>query len=130
MPLALEKPPWTSALPVAGLAGMALLGGCLLQEPPTASELRDETLNHTFIPAHWSSADTAPGPVQDGWLATFGDATLESLVTEALVHNADLQVAAARVEQARGYAKAAGAAIYPSVTLLARGGGQLSGDNS
>jgi multidrug efflux system outer membrane protein len=130
MPLVFAKLPWRSALPITGVAGMALLAGCLLKEPPTASDLRNETLNHTFIPPHWTGADTPTGPVQDGWLATFGDATLDSLVEEALVHNADLEVAAARVEQARAYAKAAGAAIYPSVTLLARGGGQLSGDNS
>jgi multidrug efflux system outer membrane protein len=130
MPPAVAKMPWRYALPVAGLSGMALLAGCLLKEPPTASELRDETLRHAPAPAHWTGADTSPGPVQDGWLATFGDVTLESLVTEALAHNADLQVAAARVEQARGYAKAAGAAIYPSVSLLARGGGKMSGDAS
>jgi multidrug efflux system outer membrane protein len=130
MPPAVAKMPWRYALPVAGLSGMALLAGCLLKEPPTASELRDETLSHAPAPAHWTGADTAPGLVQDGWLSTFGDATLESLVAEALAHNADLQVAAARVGQARGYANAAGAAIYPSVSLLARGGGQLSGDNS
>jgi len=53
-----------------------------------------------------------------------------SVVVEALEHNTDLRIAAARVEQARGYAKAAGASIYPSVTLLARGGSNLSGDDS
>jgi NodT family efflux transporter outer membrane factor (OMF) lipoprotein len=51
-------------------------------------------------------------------------------VTEALLYNADLMVAAARVEQAAGYAKAAGALIYPSVNLMARGGGKMGGDGS
>ncbi len=32
-----------------------------------------------------------------GWLATFGDARLDVLVTEAMAHNPDLLVAAARV---------------------------------
>jgi NodT family efflux transporter outer membrane factor (OMF) lipoprotein len=118
------------ALPVAGLIGMTLLTGCLLKAPPTASALRDETLTNAPLPAQWTGAQTVPGPVRDGWLATFNNVTLDALVTEALAHNADLQVAAARVEQAHGYAKAAGAAIYPSVNLLARAGGEMSGDNS
>ncbi len=50
-------------------------------------------------------------------------------MTEAIAHNADLQAAAARVEQAAGYVRAAGGQLYPSVDLLARGGTGL-GDNS
>ena len=38
--------------------------------------------------------------------------------------------AASRVEQALLYAKLAGAKLYPSVDLLARGGGKMSGDSS
>ena len=49
---------------------------------------------------------------------------------EALANNPDLQVAAARVEQAAAYVKSAGATLYPQVNLLARGGGALSGDSS
>lgn len=119
-----------AALPAAGLAALAFLAGCLLKNPPTAGELRDQTLAHAPLPAQWTGAATDPAAVRDGWLTSFDDATLAVLVSEALAHNADLQVAAARVEQARGYAKAAGAAIFPSVSLLARGGGELSGDNS
>ena len=39
-------------------------------------------------------------------------------------------MAAARVEQAQLHAKLAGAKLWPSVDLLARGGGKLSGDGS
>ena len=45
-------------------------------------------------------------------------------------YNPDLRVAAARVEQAAGYVKVAGATLYPQVNALARGGGALSGDSS
>jgi len=51
-------------------------------------------------------------------------------VREALANNPDLMVAAARVEQAAGYVKSAGATLYPQVNALARGGGALSGDSS
>jgi NodT family efflux transporter outer membrane factor (OMF) lipoprotein len=118
------------ALPVAGLAVSLLVNGCLLRNPPTASELREQALEHATLPAQWTGAAADAAAVREGWLATFNDPALEALVSEALQHNADLTVAAARVEQARGYAKAAGAAIFPSVSLLARGGGELSGDNS
>jgi outer membrane protein TolC len=38
--------------------------------------------------------------------------------------------AGARIEQAQLYAKLAGAKLWPSVDLLARGGGKMSGDGS
>ena len=68
--------------------------------------------------------------VANGWLATFNDRRLEALVRDALNYNPDLQVAAARMEQAAGYVKLAGATLYPQVNLLARGGGAMSGDSS
>ena len=49
---------------------------------------------------------------------------------EALANNPDLQVAAARVEQAAAFVKVAGATLKPQVSALARGGGELSGDSS
>ena len=61
---------------------------------------------------------------------TFRDDQLTAAVAEAIAHNADLRVGAARVEQAMLYAKLAGAKLYPSVDVLARGGGKMSGDNS
>jgi NodT family efflux transporter outer membrane factor (OMF) lipoprotein len=68
--------------------------------------------------------------VRDAWLAAFGDPQLDALVREALLYNADLRVAAGRIEQAAGYARLAGSTLYPAVNLLAHGGGKLGGDNS
>ena len=68
--------------------------------------------------------------MEDNWLATFSDAQLESLVAEAMQYNADLRVAAARAEQAAAYVRAAGGELYPAVTALGRGGGEMSGDDS
>jgi NodT family efflux transporter outer membrane factor (OMF) lipoprotein len=65
-----------------------------------------------------------------GWLAGFKDPRLEALVRDAILYSPDLQVAAARMEQAAGYVRLAGATLYPQVNLLARGGGALSGDSS
>ena len=70
------------------------------------------------------------GAVVEGWLAAFNDEQLTAAVTEAIAHNADLRVGAARVEQALLHAKLAGARLWPAADLLARGGGKLSGDGS
>ena len=81
------------------------------------------------VPELWTGP-VAAGPIADNWLATFQDSQLSQAVAEAILHNADLRVGAARVEQALLYAKLAGAKLYPSVDLIARGGGKLSGDGS
>jgi NodT family efflux transporter outer membrane factor (OMF) lipoprotein len=93
-------------------------------------ELRAEALPNTKPPAHWVGAPVPASAVLHGWLARFDDPTLTRLVGEAMQHNADLRVAAARVEVAAASARAAGAAIWPSVAIHGRGGGSMSGDNS
>ena len=116
------------ALPmlVAALAA----AGCALQSPPKPDEIKQQSLPNLTLPQAWTARGSVPQPVEDDWIAAFRDPELDALVREALAYNVDLQVAAARVEQAAGYAKAAGAMIYPTVNLLARGGGKMGGDGS
>jgi NodT family efflux transporter outer membrane factor (OMF) lipoprotein len=109
---------------------MLVATGCALKDPPDAAALNAEALPTVQVPPQWTAAGAGPGAVSDNWLATFKDDQLTAAVIEAIAHNADLRVAAARVEQAQLYAKLAGAKLYPSVDLLARGGGKMSGDNS
>ena len=98
------------------------------------SELQQQALPNTTVPAAWKAAADAAAVV-DRWLATFGDAALSALVDEALRHNADLQSAAARVEQAGGRLKVASAPLLPAVSLAglwsgkaaSGGGGGLNG---
>jgi NodT family efflux transporter outer membrane factor (OMF) lipoprotein len=104
--------------------------GCVLNKPPDAAAIKEEALPGMEPPAGWTAAGAGAGPVVDNWLASFGDENLTAAVYEAIGRNADLRVAATRVEQALLYAKLAGARLYPSVDLLARGGGKLSGDGS
>src|SRR5262245_38521014 len=107
-----------------------VLAGCALAPPPSSDELRGEVLPHAAAPGQWTAGHPTPGEVQGDWLATFQDPQLEALVAEAIAHNADLSLAAARVEQAAAFVRAAGGELYPTVDLLARGGGEMSGDNS
>lgn len=109
---------------------LAVAAGCALNPPPESAGVRKDAMPNVSIPEQWSARGAASGAVADGWLSGFHDAQLEALVREAIANNADLRVAAARVEQAAAYAKLAGATLYPQVNILARGGGKLSGDGS
>ena len=82
------------------------------------------------VPPAWTATATGSVAAADNWLASFADPQLTAAVDEAMVHNADLRVGAARVEQSLLQARLAGARLYPSVDVLARGGGKMSGDNS
>jgi outer membrane protein, multidrug efflux system len=113
-----------------GVLVLATAAGCALKSPPAKEDLSKQALPNLRAPEKWVEPAAASGAIADAWLSGFGDARMEAFVREALVHNPDLQVAAARVEQAAGYVKAAGATLYPQVNLLARGGGTLSGDSS
>jgi len=115
----------------ACLVVAAALAGCALKSPPPREDIAREALPNLKVPERWAEPSEAAGPVAPTpWLATFGDPQLEALVRETLASNPDLRVAAARVEQAQGYVKSAGATLYPQVSVLARGGGALSGDSS
>src|SRR5882672_10420740 len=66
------------------------------------------------LPAAWK--ESAPRYAEDGrWWQIYGDPALETLVEEALKGNADLLVAAARVDEARGVLGETRAAQLPTV---------------
>lgn len=100
---------------VAVVALAAALGGCALKAPPSTTELQKEALPHTALPPAWIAGGASAQPVAERWLASFDDPALTALVGESLAYNADLQVAAARVEQAGGYLKVASGSLLPSV---------------
>jgi NodT family efflux transporter outer membrane factor (OMF) lipoprotein len=104
--------------------------GCALKSPPDTAAIQEEALHGATMPAQWTATGAGAGVVADNWVATFNDDQLNMVVAEAIAHNADLRVGAARVEQALLYAKLAGAKLYPSVDFFARGGGKMSGDGS
>ena len=106
---------------------LVLLSACALKSPPERGEIAKQALPNFAPPQAWPGQ---AGAVQPAWLGTFNDPQLDALVQEALANNPDLQVAAARVEQAAGFVRVAGAQLYPQVSALARGGGKLSGDSS
>jgi multidrug efflux system outer membrane protein len=110
---------------VAALA--AAMAGCAIKDPPTAADLQKDVLPQAPVPAGFRAGGGVAAPVADGWLASFQEPALTALVNEALLYNADLRVAAGRVEQAGGYVKLASAALLPSVGVVGLGGGKSGG---
>jgi NodT family efflux transporter outer membrane factor (OMF) lipoprotein len=117
-----------SARPAAIAASVAALlgGGCALESPPPPEEVRSQALGTTDVTTPWRAAPPVAGEVQDKWLATFGDAQLDTLVDEAVQRNPDLRVAATKVEQATEQLRIAEAARRPQVSIVGTGGFKLS----
>jgi outer membrane protein, multidrug efflux system len=112
------------------MTALVALSACALKSPPKSEDIRPQAMPGVVVPEQWVAGDKAVGPVAGEWLATFGDARLDALIAEAMAHNPDLQVAAARVEVASEYVELADSTLYPQVNVLARGGGQMGGDAS
>jgi NodT family efflux transporter outer membrane factor (OMF) lipoprotein len=110
-------------------AVLAALAGCALQPAPSPADYQNEAMPSIQAPGQWLAGE-AGGQVLAAWLSSFGDVQLQSLVAEAVAHNPDLRVAAARVDVAAAYARLADATLWPQVKLLAAGGGDMSGDSS
>jgi multidrug efflux system outer membrane protein len=87
---------------------VAALGGCSLW-PGYKKPAMD-------MPPQWSDAP-AQGKAVTGerWWTLYGDPTLDALVGEALTHNRDLAIAAARVDEARALLRIADAERMPTV---------------
>ncbi len=93
----------------------AAVTGCAIDSPPSAADLRRDALQNAALPANWKAASTQAALQAEPWLASFNDPALAALVAEALAFNADLQIAAARVEQAAGQLRAASGSLLPTV---------------
>jgi NodT family efflux transporter outer membrane factor (OMF) lipoprotein len=117
-------------LAAVAVAAAAVLAGCALDDPPRTEALRRDALPGAAPPAAWTGAAADAARPGDRWLDALGEPALRPLVDEALAHNADLAVAAARVEQAAAAVRIAGASLAPSVGAFAKDGVKLGGDLS
>jgi len=118
-------------LRAAVAAALLAASACALKAPPDAAAIRNEAMPKVAIPDRFHAPGAAPtGMLVANWVVGFHDDQLTAAIVEAIQNNPDLRVAAERVQQALLRAKLAGAKLYPSVDVLARGGTKLSGDNS
>jgi multidrug efflux system outer membrane protein len=104
----------------------AITAGCVA-DPPAPEEIRKQALGNLPLDHPWKAGVPAEGTVQDNWLASFGDSTLDALVREALVANPDLRVAGARMRQAGELLVQARAPLFPWVGVAGTGGVKESG---
>lgn len=100
----------------AAVIAAALAAGCTMLGPDY--ERPQSTLPGTYPGA---PAVALASSVQAEWWKLYGDATLNELVASALERNADLRVAAARIEETDANLREAGAAFLPPVDLGATG---------
>ncbi len=85
------------------------LGGCMVGPDYHRPELG--------VPGEYNGAGSASGAIRvpAQWWTLYGDATLDELVKSGLERNADVKLAAARVEEAEAVAAQARAAFFPEV---------------
>src|SRR5262245_10164781 len=97
------------ALPIA----VALLSsGCFAAVGPNYSRPQLPTPpQYRFVEGAAQAQTLADSP----WFEVFDDPTLQALIREAIANNLDLQVAAARVEEARARAGIARSFFYPQI---------------
>lgn len=89
----------------------ALLAGCASVGPDYTAPAMD-------VPAAWQGtpADTRPAADLARWWRRLGDSDLDALVDQALAANLDLEIARARLREARARRLQAGAARLPELT--------------
>ncbi len=97
---------------------LAVLAGCTTVGP----DYRAPTLD---VPAHWIDADASmPDGDHDGprtWWRAFHDPLLDRLVDQTLAHNQDLDIALARLRQARAERVQIASAAMPEISVGAAG---------
>lgn len=73
-------------------------------------------------PEMWTTGEAVASEIDPEWWKVFGDEALNQVVAEALEHNYDLAITAARLAQAAADARVAAADLYPSVSANFNGG--------
>jgi multidrug efflux system outer membrane protein len=96
---------WTVATAAAGL-----LGGCVVSRVPSEKP-------ELPLPSALATPAEATVALPDPWWTIFADETLDGLVAEALAHNTDVQIAAARVAQARALLRITDAERLPTLDV-------------
>lgn len=76
----------------------------------------------TALPQNWQLSGESATRQEDLWWRSYHDEKLDDLVVQALAYNSDIQLAAARVDEARAIAGSARAQRMPNVSA---GGGSI-----
>jgi len=93
-----------------------MLSGCAHNVVPTKALTDEVKATGPQAPSHFKSSYLG-GRVQDGWLRSFRDPTLNTLVKEAQKNNPNLMVAASRVERAAAMMQLTHSGMMPRLDL-------------
>ncbi len=93
------------------LVAPAMLAGCTLPGPRAAAP----PASAVVPPPSWRTALPGDAAIASDWWQGFGDAQLTALVERALANNVDIEVAVARVEEARAAEALARAQLLPTI---------------
>jgi multidrug efflux system outer membrane protein len=112
------RPPRRARFAGLGFAATALLAGCVAGP----NYVRPDVVTPPAwkIEAPWRTGAPDDAAPKGAWWQRFGDARLDALQREAFAHSPTLDLAAARLEQARAVVRANSAGLLPSVNLGAR----------
>lgn len=100
--------------PLLAVIAAAALAGCVSLAPGYQRPAAE-------LPAAWRDAPAnGMSASRDQWWTLFGDPVLDRLVAEALAHNQDLKLAAARVDEARALLRVADAEQVPAFDASAQ----------
>jgi multidrug efflux system outer membrane protein len=107
------------------LLGVMLLSGCSASLEPQDSGIAAPSLWNRLtgtapaIKKDLPLVESSEAEVDHLWWTRFGDSTLDALVTEALANNKTLQIARARVEEARAGRNETRARLFPEINVVA-----------
>jgi len=116
------------ALVIIVLCGL----GCSNRQPKVtrAGDVLEQTIAKTTkVPSDWKTLSKEAGPVDDNWVAAFGDKELLAMVDETLKNNLSLKTAAANVDLAAAQAIIAGASLKPMFGISG-GADRIDGTNT
>jgi outer membrane protein, multidrug efflux system len=107
---------------MAPLLAALVAAGCATAPPPAAQPL--PTLPAAFRGAEgaWTQAPPAEAQARGEWWKAFGDPALDALVEAANTRNTQIEIAAARLAQARAALRAADADRLPQIGVAAGAG--------
>jgi NodT family efflux transporter outer membrane factor (OMF) lipoprotein len=112
------KPPFPTSILLRGPAAaavLAMLAAC--SAPPVQPPAPSVPLSAGF--ANAAAQPAAAQELDRAWWAGWGDATLASLIDQALAANHDVRIALQRVAQARAGRDAQASRLWPTVALQA-----------
>ncbi len=103
-------------LRITSLALAAVLTGCAAVSPKSRLDAAAD-----LAPDSWAASKSGQAGVDTEWVRRFGNATLTSLIDEALRQNHDLRIAATRIDQARSDVRVAASQGKPKLDLTFQG---------